>query len=235
MDEELTIKEHFIKLRNILFRVGGLTLIFFIPLFYFSNEIIGFIISFFKVAPYVLYPAEYFNAQLKLTIYLALTIVLPYLFLEMIIYLKPLFPKENSKNILALYIYAIDLALIGAFIGLFVFGSFTLSFLSNVPTEITLAWSLENVLSYLGFCTWSFALITQLVIIIPLLNYYGIIPREVFIKSRRYVFMFILIFAAIITPTTDAVSLLSMSLPMYGLFECGLLVSKVKIQENTKI
>jgi sec-independent protein translocase protein TatC len=44
-------------------------------------------------------------------------------------------------------------------------------------------------------------------------------------KQRRVAFLVILIVAALITPTTDAVTLLIVTFPLYGLYEISIIVS----------
>ena len=233
--EDKTVREHLIEIRNIFIKVGALALLLFIPLVYISKTIINFFIYFFKLNPVVLYPSEYLNAQFSLALYLSLIIVIPYLVWLIIKYLKPIIPKEDHKNILALFLYSMSCAILGAFIGLFGFGYYTLNFLSKVPDNITLMWGLENIFSYLGFCTWSFALIAQLIIIIPLLNYYNIISLDKLRKARRAIIIIVLFISAILTPTTDILSQFMMAIPMYCMFEGGLIISWIKGTKNINL
>lgn len=226
--EDKTVREHLIEVRNMFIKVGALALLFFIPLVYVSRTIIDFFIYFFKLNPVVLYPSEYLNAQFSLALYLSLIIVIPYLVWLIIKYIKPIIPKEDHKNILALFLYSMSCAMLGAFVGLFGFGYYTLNFLSQVPDNVSLMWGLENIFSYLGFCTWSFTLIAQLIILIPLLNYYGIISLDRLKKARKSVIIIALLVSAILTPTTDILSQFMMAVPMYCMFEGGLMISWVK-------
>ena len=88
--------------------------------------------------------------------------------------------------------------------------------------------------------TLSFA--TGLVFEFPVLVYFltkiGIITPKFLIKQRRYIIVIILIIAAIITPP-DVFSQIMVSIPLYGLFELSIYISKKvyktrkqKIEEN---
>jgi len=56
----------------------------------------------------------------------------------------------------------------------------------------------------------------------------GLVKREVLGKNRGYVLLAILIIAAFLTPP-DPVSQTLMALPMYALYEAGLLMSRVLV------
>ena len=54
----------------------------------------------------------------------------------------------------------------------------------------------------------------------------GIITPQTIARQRRVAFVICLILGAAMTPGSDALSLFAMTLPMYALFEVGLLVSR---------
>ncbi len=55
----------------------------------------------------------------------------------------------------------------------------------------------------------------------------GLIPRRSFEKNRRYAVLAISIVAALLTPTPDVVNMLLMGVPLYMLYELGIIVLKV--------
>jgi sec-independent protein translocase protein TatC len=55
----------------------------------------------------------------------------------------------------------------------------------------------------------------------------ALIPRHSFEKNRRYAVLAISIAAALLTPTPDVVNMLLMGVPLYLLYEVGILVMKV--------
>jgi len=67
-------------------------------------------------------------------------------------------------------------------------------------------------------------------IVIPLVAFYlsraGIINARMLAKKRRYAILSVFIISAIITPP-DVVSMVLVALPLWGLFELGILIAKV--------
>ncbi|MGC9044639.1 MAG: twin-arginine translocase subunit TatC [Myxococcota bacterium] len=55
----------------------------------------------------------------------------------------------------------------------------------------------------------------------------NILSVEFFTKNRRYAIVAIVVFAAVVTPTTDAVTLILLSIPLLFLYELGILFSTI--------
>ncbi|MEM1010577.1 MAG: twin-arginine translocase subunit TatC, partial [Myxococcota bacterium] len=52
-------------------------------------------------------------------------------------------------------------------------------------------------------------------------------------QYRRHAFVLILVISAVLTPTGDPVNLMIMAVPMYILFELGLLATKLFLKQDT--
>lgn len=84
--------------------------------------------------------------------------------------------------------------------------------------------------AYLGLSSWfllGFGLIFQTPLVIFLVIISGLISAEELGQYRRHAFVAILAIAAVLTPTGDPLNLMIMAIPMYILFELGLLASKL--------
>jgi sec-independent protein translocase protein TatC len=82
---------------------------------------------------------------------------------------------------------------------------------------------------WVGFCVLLlivFGATFQLPILMMTLERVGIITYEMLATKRRIAFFGILIFAAIATPTPDPLSQALLAIPVYGLFEIGLLLMR---------
>lgn len=55
----------------------------------------------------------------------------------------------------------------------------------------------------------------------------GLCPRKTFEKNRRYALLAISIVAALLTPTPDIVNMLLMGVPLYMLYEFGIIILKL--------
>lgn len=73
----------------------------------------------------------------------------------------------------------------------------------------------------------AFGLIFELPIFMVFASSTNLIARKAFEKNRRYAVLAISIVAALLTPTPDVVNMLLMGIPLYLLYELGILVLKI--------
>ena len=105
-----------------------------------------------------------------------------------------------------------------------------LSFLVMFNKEVLNVSSYFDFARYISFVTLMmlvFGIAFQTPIAVFFLNRTGIVPLHVFKQIRRYVILGIVIVSAAVTPGSDLVSLFSLSISMYLLYELGILMSWV--------
>lgn len=87
-----------------------------------------------------------------------------------------------------------------------------------------------SISEYLGFVVnlaLAFGLGFQIPIVVIFLVSLGITPASQVAAARRYVLLAVAIFAAVLTPTPDVATMMMLAVPMYLLFEAGLLVGRI--------
>lgn len=105
---------------------------------------------------------------------------------------------------------------------------FMLRFLIQFTHEVNVAASI-SIGEYVGFLLTVFVifgLIFELPVISVLLTGLGVIKAEWLVKGRRIMIVLIFVLAAIITPP-DVVSQIMVALPMLGLYELSILLSRI--------
>jgi sec-independent protein translocase protein TatC len=75
----------------------------------------------------------------------------------------------------------------------------------------------------------AFGLVFETPVMVVLISSLGIIHPKTLGRYRKYVLLASFIIAAILTPTPDVVNQSIMALPMYILFELGVLVSRIVV------
>src|SRR5690606_18367497 len=103
----------------------------------------------------------------------------------------------------------------------------SVNFLSNVSLsdELTNQITIDSYLSLVATLTFGCGIVFLLPIVIFILSKLGLMTRALMRASRRYAVVIILIIAAIITPTADLIALLTVSEPMFLLYELSIMVS----------
>lgn len=115
----------------------------------------------------------------------------------------------------ALFCYAITLA----------YGiEFLLGFSSEQLQPVI---SINKFVSFVAVFILGFGLIFELPIFMIFTAKTGLLPRQTFEKNRRYAALAISIVASILTPTPDVFNLMLMGVPLYALYETGIIVMKV--------
>jgi sec-independent protein translocase protein TatC len=86
--------------------------------------------------------------------------------------------------------------------------------------------TLQSYVSLVMMLALAFGAAFQMPLAVFFLGRLGLVKTKVFCEIRKYVVLGIVIFAGVITPTPDAFSQLALSVPMYLLYELGILLLK---------
>lgn len=87
--------------------------------------------------------------------------------------------------------------------------------------------SVGKFVTFITMFVLAFGLIFELPVFMVFGAKAGVCPRKTFEKNRRYALLVISIVAALLTPTPDIVNMLLMGVPLYMLYELGIIVLKV--------
>ncbi len=93
-------------------------------------------------------------------------------------------------------------------------------------SAVTPLFSLEFYLAFFTGLALAFGVSFQLPVVVIALAWLDLVPVETMTRGRRYIIFVIVIAAAILTPTTDLISMALLAVPMIGLFEAGLFAAR---------
>ncbi len=169
---------------------------------------------------------ELFLTHMKISFLLGLILAIPYVFWEIWRFVSPgLYEKERKASRGAVLICSF-LFMMGVLFGYFIISPFAISFLTGYElpgVESTPA--LGSYISYMLMFTIPTGLIFQLPVAAHVLTNIGLISSSFLRQYRRHAAVVIVVVAAIITPP-DAFSQILVSLPLFGLYEISIWVSK---------
>lgn len=105
---------------------------------------------------------------------------------------------------------------------------FGIDFLLGFQTEqLRPVISISEFVSFVSIFVLAFGLIFELPIFMIFMAKIKILPRSFFEKNRRYAALVISVIAALLTPTPDVFNMLLMGVPLYMLYEVGIIVLKL--------
>lgn len=173
-------------------------------------------------------PTEAFLAYLKLTLLASLVLGFPVLLHQAWGFFSPAVPKHVRRNILVWLAAAFLLFYGGIAFSYFVFIPAALSFLIGFGKSVAAPMlTLDKYISFFTALTLMGGVIFEIPVVMALLAEVGMVKSELLRQNRRYAVALLFVAAAVITPTQDAVNMIIFCIPMYLLYESGIMFMKI--------
>jgi len=243
VDEQLaegTLVSHLVELRQRLVRAVLAVLVVFLAMFPFSQEIFLFIAEpMANVLPegatfQVIGIADSFMVPLKTTFYAALFVAMPVVLYQAWRFVAPGLYLRERRFAIPLLVSSVLLFYGGvAFAYFFVFKLVFGFFISVAPEGIA---NNPNIAQYLSFVLrmfFAFGLAFEMPIAVFMLVWSRLVRIEVLKKQRPYVFLGCFVIGMFMTPP-DVFSQTLLALPMYALYEGGLLLAQFMLKDELK-
>jgi sec-independent protein translocase protein TatC len=166
-------------------------------------------------------------AEFKLSFVVALFMAIPYVLWQVWAFVAPGLYKHEKKFAVPLIVSSIVLFYAGvAFAYKFVFPVIFNYFITNAPEGVTATPDVTAYLDFVLMMSLAFGVAFEVPIAVVLLVITGIITLEKLKAARGYVLIGIFVIAAFLTPP-DAVSQCIMAVPMYLLYEGGMIMARI--------
>jgi sec-independent protein translocase protein TatC len=171
--------------------------------------------------------AGQFILQINSSLIIAVMMGVPYLLYEVWLFVKPALNDLERKSASGFVFYASLLFALGVLFGYYIVVPLAMNFLANysISTDISNTITIDNYLSFVATLTLGCGIVFELPMIIYILSKLGIMTPQFMRKSRQYAVVVILLLAAIITPTPDIITMLTVSFPMFLLYELSIVVA----------
>ena len=167
-------------------------------------------------------------APLKLVFFSALLITMPYLFYEMWMFMSPGLYKKEKAFVAPLMLSTIFLFLSGVAFAYFIVCPIIFKFFIGVaPESISVMTDINQYMNFVIKLIFAFGIAFEIPVATFLLIKSEIVKKETLVKARPYLVIVFFVFGMLLTPP-DIFSQLFLAIPMWVLFELGLLVSRDK-------
>jgi sec-independent protein translocase protein TatC len=179
--------------------------------------------------------AGQFNLQLNSSIMIGLTLGIPYLLFEIWRFIRPALHERERKAASGFVFYCSFLFFLGVLFGYYVVTPLSIRFLASYTVSDTIQnlFSIDSYISSVTMLTLLAGLVFQLPIVVYILSSLSILTPKFMREKRRYATIIILVIAAIITPSPDALTMLVVAAPLFILYELSIIVSAV-VQRRRK-
>ena len=241
LNSTMSLGDHLEELRSrLILALLGLVICAVIG-FFFGKKIISFI-----EGPYIsamgtearlitLAPADGFVSYVKIALMTGLIISSPWVFYQLWMFVAAgLYPSEKRYVYLAAP-FSAALFVVGVFFFILVVAPITLNFLVKFNEKmlgVNSSFTFQRYISFVTHLMLVFGIAFQTPVAIFFLNRTGLVSLKALSKSRKYVLLAIFVVAALATPP-DVVSQVTLALPLYLLFELGILISYIAGRRKT--
>lgn len=171
--------------------------------------------------------AGQFTLQINSALMLGVVLGFPYLLWEVWRFVKPALKDNERKSATGFVFYATMLFIVGLLFGYFIVAPLSVNFLSNysISPDIENTITISSYFSSVATLTLCTGAIFELPIVIYILSQLGVMTPKFMREKRRYAVVIILVIAAIVTPTPDVPTMLTVSLPLFLLYELSIYIS----------
>jgi sec-independent protein translocase protein TatC len=235
---EGTLISHLVELRQRLLKAVLAIAICFAPCAWFANDLFTIIatplikkmpVGSSMIATSLISP---FMAPLKLSLFVALFIAMPYVLYQVWAFVAPGLYKREKRFAIPLMISSIVLFYCGVAFAYFVVFPLMFAFLTTTaPTGVQVMTDITNYLDFVLLLFFAFGVAFEMPVATVLLAATGMVRIETMTKNRGYVILGIFVIAAFLTPP-DALSQTAMALPMWLLYEIGIVMSRILLRER---
>ncbi len=239
-DQKQPLVEHMTELRNRLLYCVAFIGIVFMGLFYFANDLYTILSEPLRahlpettsmIATEVTSP---FLTPMKLSFVVAIFMSMPFIFYQIWQFVKPALKRNEISLAFPLITSSIVLFYLGISFAYFIVFPLVFGFFTQVAPEGVSV--MTDIASYLNFVIklfFAFGFAFEIPIAAILLILTGVTTRESLAQKRPYVFIGCFVLGMLLTPP-DILSQFLLAIPMWLLFELGLVMSLLVSRQHQK-
>ncbi|MBT8084656.1 MAG: twin-arginine translocase subunit TatC [Woeseia sp.] len=235
--EEGTLLSHLVELRSRLLKVALAVVGIFILLLPFSSEIFSIASKpLLAVLPggrmIATAPASPLIAPFKMTFYIAIFLAMPVVLYQVWAFIAPGLYRKEKRFAVPLLGTSILLFYAGIAFAYFVVFPLIFGFFTQIaPADVEVQPDISEFLSFIVTIVFAFGLAFEVPIATVLLVWTGLVSRKKLASARPYVFLGAFVIGMFLTPP-DVISQTLLAVPVYLLYELGILMSRVVASDN---
>ena len=223
---------HLLEMRNRLLQCILVVLFIFLGLFAYSNELYLYIsdplvanlpVNSSMIATDVTSP---FLTPFKLTLVLSIFAAMPFILYQVWAFIAPGLYKREKMIVVPLFLSSVFLFYAGMAFAYYLVFPLVFTFFTSVSPDGVLV--MTDIRSYLDFVLklfFAFGLSFEIPVAIVILSWMGLVDPSRLGKKRPYIFVLCFSLGMLLTPP-DVISQILLAIPMWLLFELGLVLSK---------
>jgi sec-independent protein translocase protein TatC len=235
---EGSLISHLMELRDRLLRAVISVAVMFIPCAFFQDELYTLVAQpLLQKLPQgasmiATNPVSPFLVPLKLAFMAAVFLAMPYILFQAWAFIAPGLYRHEKRFAVPLAVSSVVLFYCGVAFAYFVVYPLMFGFLATSgPAGVAFTPEISEYLNFVLLLFLAFGIAFEVPVATVLLASTGLVKVETMTKNRGYVVLGIFIIAAFLTPA-DAISQSMMAVPMWFLYEIGVVMSRMLLRDR---
>ena len=173
--------------------------------------------------------AEQFLIHMKVALMVGILVASPYILFLLFRFIAPALYENERRYSVRITVAAYAMFLLGIVVNYFIIFPLTVRFLGTYQVSETVSnmLTISSYIDTLMMMSLIFGIIFEIPVVSWLLAIFGLLKASWMSQYRRHAVIAILILAAAITPTGDALTLIIVALPIWLLYEVSILIVKI--------
>ncbi|HUG72566.1 MAG TPA: twin-arginine translocase subunit TatC [Steroidobacteraceae bacterium] len=233
---EGTLISHLLELRDRLVKAVAGVFLLLVPAIYFKDALFSGLVrpllANMQVGDQLIAtsPMAGFMMPIKLGFFMALFAAMPWVLYQIWAFVAPGLYRKEKRFAVPLLLSSIVLFYVGMAFAYFVVFDMAFHFLMGAtPEDVANMQDINLVLNFVLATFLAFGIAFEVPVVVMLLVLTGLVTTDKIAASRGYVIIGVFVAAAVLTPP-DPVSQILMAVPMWLLFEAGLLMARMLLR-----
>ena len=240
----MTFWDHLDELRSVIIRVLVVTVLAAVVAFCLKDELFAIVLAprssdfityrLMGVEPFSVHLmntglTEQFMIHMKTAMYAGVLVASPYIIYMLFRFVSPALYDNEKRYATLLCGSGYVMFILGTAINYFLIFPLTVKFLGTyqVSPDVANMLTLQSYMDTLLMMSLVMGIIFELPVVSWILGRMGLVNAQMMQSMRRHAIVAILVVAAIITPTTDAFTLLVVALPIWLLYELSIVILRI--------
>ena len=240
----MTFWDHLDELRSVIIRVLVVTVLAAVVAFCLKDELFAIVLAprssdfityrLMGVEPFSVHLmntglTEQFMIHMKTAMYAGVLVASPYIIYMLFRFVSPALYDNEKRYATLLCGSGYVMFILGTVINYFLIFPLTVKFLGTyqVSPDVANMLTLQSYMDTLLMMSLVMGIIFELPVVSWILGRMGLVNAQMMQSMRRHAIVAILVVAAIITPTTDAFTLLVVALPIWLLYELSIVIVRI--------
>jgi len=227
-EKRMTLIEHLEELRGRLIKSAIALAVTTLASLIFTGRLLKILVAPAGIKPIFLRPTEMFVTYMRVALISGTALAMPVIVYQMIRFVLPALKPHERRYLYIIVPGATFSFLLGLAFAYFAMLPFALRYLLSFGGNIAEAkWAIGEYISFVTKLLFWVGVTFETPLLVFFLAKLGVVTPEMLARYRKYAIVAIAVLAAVITPTPDPFNMMVVMVPLWALYEVGVLLAKL--------